>query len=572
MTLLLLFGEHNGTPIERIAVTLEQAPDKLAWRIDPPSGAASRWAADEPLAENVIDEIRLVGEMPGGYKEATGVLARDPRTSWPDLSAYSDISVYQPGVEEVWAGRLDKAPESEGDHMSIEPAAVGWQAALEDDKSMIGPGFIDSDLSKWGEPTTARRLYQLENSIYIKASTSLGTSSLDTGAIEPAIVNDFSNVSDEAGRTESGEADYDGGGVDIGRVLYDYRVLAVPDSAFESNVALGTTDTFVYFAVGENHAGTTSAPQREVAATGPGYKFARVRDRYAGSWGNQMTNVFAWLRLKVLGTHGLTPQGTWPNIGFTAKQMLEYAIPRYTALEASAESLEDDGFVIPQAWFSDPGDMATVVKELTKYGLLDWFVFGDRLFQLRFPGSYGRKWQAYVGPSELTEAGLDASRLWRSIVVRYQDVDGTARTVGPPGSSATVETEALEVTDPDHPAVKADLTRKDVLDLGTIGTAASAIATGERWLEEANLLSRSGSCNLTGYVLDDHGIPRPAAQVKPGDFVRFPDASDRSYRKITRVDYAHSQRQASCSLDGPPEGLAALLERYQAALTPLGLR
>lgn len=571
MSLLLFLGwDPNAPLIERIAVTQDYPPDKLAWRIDPPQGTSSRWAADEPLAENVIDEIHLVAEMPGGYKEATGVLARDPRTPWPDLAAYSDISVYQPGVEEVWAGRLDKAPESEGDHMSIEPAAVGWQAALEDDKSMIGPGFIDADLNKWGEPSAARRLFLVQNAFPLRASTSVGYSSLDPGATAPSIINDFSNVKGEPGQSETGEADYNSGGVDIGAILYDFRCLNAVDTGFETNVAVGTTDTFTTFVAGENHLGTT-ALQRRLDAPNPGYKFARVRDRYGGTWEALMTNVEAWQNVKVLGRHGLSPQGTWPNVGFTAKQMLGYAIPKYTPLTVSEESLEDDGFVISQAWFSEPGDMATVVKELTKYGLLDWFVFGGKLFQLRFPNSYGRRWQAFVGPSELTEAGLDASRLWRSIVVRYQDVDGTTRTVGPLGSGTTLETSSLEVTDPDHPAIAAGLTRKDILDLNTISTAAAATATGERWLEEANLLSRSGSCNLTGYVIDDQGVPRPAAQVKPGDYVRFPDAGDRSYRKITRVDYTHSQRQAVCSLDGPPEGLAALLERYQAVLTPLGL-
>lgn len=575
MSLLLLVGfDPNAPLVERIAVTRDHPPDKLAWRIDPPQGAPSRWAADEPLAENVIDEVRLVGEMPGGYKEATGVLARDPRTTWPDLAAYSDISVYQPGVEEVWAGRLDKAPESDGDHMSIEPAAVGHQAALEDDKSIIGPGFIDGDLSKWGDSSAERRLYLLNSNILLVASVSQETSSVASGSLAPGLLIDFTNVTAQVGKDEAGEAVYDAGGVDIGEVRYDYRQLSswASDPAWESNVAFGTDDTFVTYEVGPDHNRTTSAPGQVAKTSKPGFKFARVRDRLGGGeYKTQLGDLILWQNLKVLGRHGLLPQGTWPNIGFTAKQMLGYAIPRYTYLETSDESLEDDGFVIPQAWFSEPGDMATVVKELTKYGLLDWFVFGQKLFQMRRHGSYGRRWQAYAGPSELTEAGLDASRLWRAIVVRYQDVDGSTRTVGPPGSGATTEKPGLEITDPDHPAVAAGLTRKDILDLGTVGTAASATATGERWLEEANLLNRSGSCNLTGYVLDDQGIPRPAAQIKPGDQVRFPDAADRSYRKITRVDYSHSQRQAACSLDGPPEGLAALLERYQASLIHLGL-
>jgi len=251
-------------------------------------------------------------------------------------------------------------------------------------------------------------------------------------------------------------------------------------------------------------------------------------------------------------------------MGYTAKQMLQLVIPLYTALRTTGESLEDDGYVIPQAWFSDPGPMSTVVQELTKYGLYDWFVFGERLFQFRKPGTYGRRWQAYAGPSELREAGLDGERLWEQIIVSYQDVDGSTRTVGPPGSGAHVEEAGLRITDPDHPAVKADITRKDVLALQGISTPARATEAGERWLKEANELSRSGSCNLKHYILDDCAVFRPASQVQPGDHVRFPDSSDGSYRKIVAVDYDHDTRTAACTLDAPPEGYKALLERMQA--------
>jgi hypothetical protein len=198
-------------------------------------------------------------------------------------------------------------------------------------------------------------------------------------------------------------------------------------------------------------------------------------------------------------------------------------------------------------------------------------VLYGKLFEYRVPGTYGRKWQAYAGPSELKEAGFDASRCWRSIMGRWQDVDGSTRTVGPPGSGADVEAAGLEITDPDHPAVKAGFAREDLLDLKGVCTAARAQEACERWLVDANELSRSGSAVLSGYIMDDKGIFRPAAQVMPGDHVRFPDAADTSYRKIVASDYEHESTGCQVALDAPKESTEALLERYQADLISLGL-
>lgn len=583
--LLLLKGEAGGEPGAgggRVAVTRELPPDQLAWRVDPPQGAPSRWAADEPLAENVADDIKLSDEMPGGDKEGSTVLARNPRIPWPDLAPFSDISVYGPGVNEVGRYRLDKAPESDGDRMAIDPAAVGWKACLDDDdKSIIGPGFIDSDLSKWGELSTARRLVLSEAKIKLIASVSVGGSPVNPEDVGAAIIVDFNGMTTlEAPDTEAGEVDYDSGGIDIGSVRYNNLgdlSGGGANSDWESDISIGRTDTFGPGSISGTDHDASAASNKSVDATGPGFKFARIRNRFAAaSEGAPLTRIFGW-QPKVIGNHGLTPQGTWPNIGFTCSQMLGYAIPLYTPLECDPEEdLEDSGYIIGQAWFSDPGPLSQVVQELTKYELLDWFVYGKR-FQLRRPGTYGRKWQAYAGPSGLQEQGEDAARSWKEIVVRWQDVDGKSYTVGPPGSGAHVETAALEVTDPDHPAVKAEeaygpnFNRKDLLDLGGISTAARAIEVGERWLKEANLLSRSGSCTLSGYVLDDRGIMRPVSQVRAGDEIRFPDSGDSSYRRITSRSYDHNSRTTSLSLDAPSQGLSALLERLQAGIKSLAL-
>jgi hypothetical protein len=568
----------DGHEVGRVAVAREYPPDDLYCFVEPPKGQRSRWAADESLTENVITGLRLADEMPGGDKEGSWVFARDPRASWSDLSPFSDITVKGAGGEEVAHYRLDRTPESDGDHMAITGEAVGWSKALEDDNAIIGPGFIDSDLSKWGDPSTARRKQLIEVGIRLMAAMSVGTSSADPEDVLGSIVNDFTNVTTVAEDTEAGEADYDSGGVDIGALLYHFLGdLAGGEisASWESDAALGASDT-AFTVSGSDH-DTSADVATFLDAPGPGYKFARLRNRLnAASEGTDLKRIFAW-QAKVLGLHGLDLQGTWPNVGYTVSQMLGWAIPCFTCLEARPEDLEDLGYVIEQAWFSDPGPMSQVVQELTKYELLDWFVFGCKRFKLKRPGTYGRRWQAYAGPFSLQEQGFDASRSWKEILVVGQDVTGRQLSVGAIGSGATVETPALEITDPGHPAVQAaeaygpNFIRRDRLDLRGISTPARMIEVGEIWLREANRLNRSGSATFSGYLMDDKGVMRPVSHVRAGDEVRFPDASDTSYRRIVRRSYEHDARTCTVDLDAPPAGLQALLERLQANVQALAL-
>lgn len=569
-TAIALAPTISKPEVIRVAVTFEYPPDKLAWRVEPPKGAPSRWAADEPLAENVIDDMQLVGEMSGGDKEGTGVLARNPRESWPDLAPFSDITVYGPGVDEVANLRLDKTPESDGDRMAISPAAVGWSAALDDDQALIGPGFLSRDMSRWGEPSMQRRAKLMNAGQRFEGAANTG--SQGTGEIAPGISLTFQTFD---GKEEVGEVWFDGGNVDIGALMADVKPLVASalDETWTTVLVLSVDDTASVGDVGPD-ANNQAYDEYFQSASGSGRKYAYFRVSFAGPYEGTANVAQALLRPLVVGDHGLPLQGTWPDLGLTASQMLGHAIPLHTCLTADPEDLEDSGYIIQHAWYSDPGPLSQVVADVTKYELLDWFVRGRR-FYLKAPGTYGRRWQAYAGPSGLQEAGLDASRSWKEILVSYQDVDGSTRTVGPPGSGAHVQEPGLEITDPDHPAVKAEeaygpnFNRRDRLDLKGISTPARATEAGERWLAEASLLSRSGQATFSGYLMDDRGIMRPVSQLQAGDMVRFPDAGDTSYRKIVRRSYEHNSRTATVDLDAPPDGLSALLERMQADIQSL---
>jgi hypothetical protein len=570
-----LINFSGGTievPVEsRVTYGKSYPPDQMAIRVDTPNGTAARWAEDEPGAENVLSDIEISDEMPGGWKSLAGTLARDPMRDWRDIEPYAEVVAYQPGISEVFRGFLDKAQDTSGEQTAMAPAALGWQAVLEDNQA-CQVGFIDCDLSKWGDPSTQRRSDLAKAGIYLQPNVVNGFQS--TAQEGPGVVIDFSDINNSSAKTVRGEPIYYGGGVQIDYLLYWFKVMAGPEgnAAWLDQIQFGNNAEMEEWNPGNDHDAKTNTNKPEKAtSTIKNSKYVAMASQWPNGTGS-MTDIHAWLWPKVIGKHGLTVQGTWPNVGFTAKQMIEYLIKNFAQpLTVDPEFIDDEPLVITQAWYGDPTSTADIAKDILKYGLLDWFIYNKKRFELRKPGTYGKYWKAYVGPSNLNQLGIDSQRLWRDIVVSYTDPNGNTRTAGPIGSGCDTESEYLEITDTNHPAVQADRTRNDIIDLQGIATPATAIEVGKRFLEEANLLNRSGSATLTGYVMDQYGVFWPAACVRSGDWISFVDASDPGYRKIVNKTYRHSERSSEIDLDAPASGLEALLERLQSGLLSLGV-
>ena len=226
--------------------------------------------------------------------------------------------------------------------------------------------------------------------------------------------------------------------------------------------------------------------------------------------------------------------------------------------------------MIPHLAFLEPTTAAEIVRQASRFNLPDWAVWDDREFVWHERGTRGKRWRARIGPSQLEETGPQLDRLWESVVVAYQDVDGSTRTVGPPGSGADTESADLKDYDPENPANKLGITRRDLLQMGT-STAAGATEIGRRFLEQTKLLDSSGQAQIVGYLEDDRGVLYPYSRVRAGDSISFVDASDSSARRIVRADHTRSTRSCSIDLDAPPDGLAQLLERLGVVLIPTGL-
>ena len=277
----------------------------------------------------------------------------------------------------------------------------------------------------------------------------------------------------------------------------------------------------------------------------------------------------------VWGNHGLTKRGTAPNDGLYASDVIANAVSRWTTLlnytTGSDGTIRPTSFVIPQLEFRSQTTASEILTQANRFHLNDWAVWegtkpGEPTFYYNERNGRGRKWRARIKPSQLTETGPQVDRLWNGVIVLYQDVDGSVKTVGPTGSLSDTTSDSLLDTDPLNPVNQKGIKRYATLDMGIVSTPAAATEVGRRFLERAKELDRSGSATIVGHIQDDHGVTHPAWAVRAGDQISFTDASDTSYRRIVKTSYDHDSRTNSIDLDSPPEGMDALLERLGASL------
>lgn len=535
-----------------------------------PSGRRFRWAADEPDPANIPSGIRHSSTMPGGYQSFDATLPRETGIDYSDLKRLSTLRVRDAAAEIVSETRLERAPRVSGDQIAISPSAVGWQAHLDDDKSasLIG---IDRTLDRWQGPSRAR--------IVDLIASSLGNQQFeirpDPAAGQPCLSTVIHGAWIAASAAIS-EAWYDAGsGNAIGRLRATWTKgaqIGLPDANWHWLAYLISADL-----VGSDTPG-------ELRAAGPGTidVIATATRRYAvlelfygnvaGGADNSFFNI-DWTNLRVFGNHGLTIRGGTPDTeGLLASDVIAYGLARWAPLLkfVVGETIIPSIFIIPQFAFPDATTMGEMLKQATRFGLQDWAVWAGPTFWWHDRGMFARNWRARIAPAKLEETGPQIDRVWESVLVQYQDVDGTTRTVGPPGSGADTEDVQLKDTDPENPANELNIIRRDLLVMGT-GTAASAIEIGRRFLEQTKLLDSSGQAQIIGHIEDDRGILHPYSHVRAGDTITFVDAADTSPRRIVRAEHTEDQRSCAVDLDAPPDALAAILERLGVVLVPLGL-
>lgn len=571
-----------GAPVRELP-PLRHHMDAIA-----PNGRHYRWADDEPAAQNVLGNLRWSSTMPGGHESCDCVLARMPGVDYADLERLSTLRIIRSGGSVVGEFRLERTPQTSGDQMAISPSAVGWQAAMDDNKG-VSITFIDRELGPWVGPNSQRRLAQLQAGVDpVDASSTQGEDGLPS--LKLNLQGAWSRRTDCEAYYFMPSGDY------AGRVKFDFQVaasLTLSDPNWVADLFTSVANGYSGFTQLLSDWMTSTSGSVDASATSVALANRRalmLRLYFAVASGADNTQYDVFLRnLRVFGNHGLQIRGTTAGKeGLLASDMIAYALRRWAPMLKVADPpaippagqpyqppntdwIQPSDFVIPQAKFVDT-TVGEMTRQLTRFELLDWAVWNDKIFYLsqRNGNPLARRWRARIGPAKFEETGKQVDRLWESIIVQFTDVDGTDRTVGPPGSGADVETADLKDSDPDNPANKLGMIRRDKLVMGT-GTAEGAIEIGRRFLAEQKLIDRSGRATLVGFVEDNHGVLWPYSEVNAGDIITFVDAADTSYRRIVKADHDEMARAVSIDMDAPPEGLQAVLERLGVVLVTLGL-
>lgn len=558
-----------------VGVLLESPPMRLMVDVETVGHNHFRWAGDERDPANVPSGLQFSSTMPGGFESLSCVLPRQVNIDYPDMDEYETITAYGFAGTVAGQGRLSTQPRVSGDQMSITPAAIGWQAHLDD--TQVREIYIDSDQSKWQDLSNiGPRSDAVAGFLWENESISPITGSVSGG---PAI---RTSVTGTVSTTRVSEAWYDSLGVPIGGLFYGWHKNSVVDA---TNTNWGwiahLLDDPVTF--GENTG--------DLRAAGPssGYLPAATSTRrntfvqFAWEDGPGLVAdtlyVIDWTVLSVFGTHGLARYGPSDPAAASydapptllASDIVQDAIarwcPKFTA------RIDRGGYYISQLAFTDqPVPISEIIRQCARFLLEDWAVWEGPTgptFWWTARGARARRWQARSGPTQLQETGPDSTQLWNEVVVSYTDVDGTTRTAGPPGSYADTETADLHDYDPDNPVTAAGLTRRTLLSMGT-GVLGDAIFIGKTFLAEQKLVNHAGQATLTGIVRDASGIAWPAWAVRAGDEISFTDAADISYRRIVSASYDHDSRTCQVSLDSPPDALSAVLERLGAQIATAG--
>lgn len=565
---LALLVESEPVPVPQIHVR-EKPPLRHTVSLTTPPGRHYRLAEDESDPANVPSGLRWSDTMPGGHESSEFTVPRKPGLDYPDLERLTDWRILGAGGEKCWQGRLERAPRTSGDEVSVSPAAVGHVAHLEDDKS-VRVVYVDRDISHWQGPTATRQLTLTTANNTVNSATVEPDPTFDLPAIKLQHADEWG-----AARFPIVEALYDAGpGGEVGVVWYDavyssHVSVANPDWQLKVGVASDAELTSGVLDTGDLHGGMPT--NGYFTATTPA-RYAWLRFAHDVASGGLAGNTYAafFRDTAVYGVAGLTSAGTDPT-GYYASDIVRHAVQTFAPmLTLKADSIQQSSFIVPHLAFLDPTTAGEVVRQASRFDLPDWAVWDDREFVWHQSGARGRTWRLRIGPSQLEETGPQVDRLWESVLVAYQDVDGSTRTVGPPGSGADTESSDVKDSDPDNPANKLGIVRRALLQMGT-STAAGATEVGRRFLEQSRLLDRSGKAKVVGWAEDDRGVLHPFSAVRSGDYAIFVDAADTSARKIVRTEKSHDDRTCTMDLDAPPEGLAQLLERLQVVLVPLGI-
>lgn len=549
----------------------------LGIAVTSPDGTVKRWAVDEPNPGDRPDGLAMGTVMPGGFDTMSCSLARRPDDTWADLNPFDDVRVYdRGGARTVWEGRAAQFPGSMGEQPVINFGAVGYQAALTDQ-----PGFrsiyIDRDMTKWGPPSSARRIAMID------ANNAPGEPSLlparKTGQPSLALVATSPWV---AAALPSVEGWYDaGGGLTIRAFYYawktkrDLGLFNLKAGLSNDDSSNDQTDTLAVPSTGQT--GTT------VATGNP--RFASLRwiataadPSSAGNDGK--THEAHFTGLAVYGDVGIYNRlsGAEPERGYVASDVvtdiLSQAAPDIDYTTGPDGTIRPTSYVIPHLSFTDPVTPAEAIGQANAYDLFEWAVWDDRMFHYRSIDPDRRCWEGLRSDGAVPSLeGPQADDVYNGVVVIYQNVSGETKVIGPPAATNVDATDdQLQDDSANNACNQHGLRRWGTIKLDTPTVKSAAVQLGSLWLIEHSQPQRRGTITLGQVVRrPSNGALEHSYMVRAGDHIRIPDLQEGAdvQHRIIKTDYNHASGEMTLTVDNTPHLMDALFGRLAADFTGL---
>lgn len=538
--------------------------------LDGEGRVTERLGPDERSVENVLRGLGFTTSDPGGYKDASFNLAR--RLDRGPLRELTNVRVYGGGNVTAWEGRLQDLPRHHGDEYTVNPGAVGHVARLDDDPS-FAEIYVDADISGFTDPSV-QRLGDVMGPGGARYSIDASQGMADTGTFGPGLV--FKLGSAAAAMNEYGELFYYGGGVDIAKVLYDFRELSAwgKDAAWIDRMGLAQDDRLTGAVMGTNHEQQTTLGQ-SVASAASGLKYAVAQVIFTGAAVGDFTNTHAFTNVRVIGSHGLTLRGTGAEVGVYGSDVIadivHRAAPDLRFTVGEGGSIEPSTFAIPHLVFKEGVKGSDAILATNAFHQRSWGVYEDKTFFWRPATAYRKRWRIRRSKGHGVDLlGPQAEDAINGVVCTFTDPGGTTRVVGPPGCPTAYATDArLGDTSPDNPVNAAGIPRKWAeLKLDFITTTKGALEVSAAYLfDKLTTANARGSVVVTGLVEDDAtGTLYPAWAMRAGDSAIVTDG-DNVERGIIETSYDHDSRTTTANLDATPHKIDAMMERMGVVLT-----
>jgi hypothetical protein len=526
-------------------------------------------------------------KAPGGDYICTFTVHRPWKNRNEELDKGNYVRVTE-GLEVLWQGRIEEVDRGQdGDDETLTVTAYGLGNRLKD--GTIQEIYIDQLLSRWGPPSIARQLALRAVPIVLEP-TPEALPSVSSGL--PGILFVYARLTEGA---TGGEMWYYGGGVDLGKLLFNFKGSGL-DAAWSDFALLTPTDNSLGDGTGDFD-GVAESNEQGLLATVAGRKYAAFQtyrtqgaakiDPYGGS--------HRWEVPKVLGRHGLTQSGTWPNIGFLVSTLIQDVVRRTepgTYKGITTRQIDATTYVLQQAEFIQPVSFEEAIEKLHEvekhhrtwgtwatnsvlwpirtYSLSEFWAYFDYV-EIDTTAS----WYAFREECDNEELHTEIGSLFDHVEVRYTDVNGVQRI-----SSRSVTIPELEEANLSPRTISIDGGTMDEEDAAALGDAALALTGG--------FAPARGSIELTGTVRHITRGRLPAQRMRAdGSAIRlidvlptsqllslttapdrrttFPikevvvDASNMAEPKVTinvdQVNEAMSALQARVSLDTNLQGL-----------------